>query len=255
MLSYDFFLDLAIILLATKMMGLLTRKIQMPQVVGALLAGVILGPAVPNVVHESDFINKMAELGVIVLMFSAGMETDIKEMKKCGKAAFVIAIAGVGVPLIGGFLVAAMFSEHPLISNMTQLELLKNIFIGVVLTATSVSITVETLREMGKPGPVGDANASKYNKDAEANYKGYLVAEFTYPILPPHEGGAMWFYSLPIHDSLCYPAEKLYKDYLDAIKYENIFSIDVGPNYEGKIREIDVKTLREVGALIGENNS
>jgi len=130
----------------------------MPQVVGALIAGLILGPAVLNVVYESDFIDKMAELGVIVLMFSAGMETDLKEMKRCGKAALVIAILGVIVPLGGGFLVAAMFSEHPLISNMTQLELLKNIFIGVVLTATSVSITVETLREMGKlKTPAGTA--------------------------------------------------------------------------------------------------
>jgi alpha-L-fucosidase len=107
-----------------------------------------------------------------------------------------------------------------------------------------------SLREMGKPGPVGDASATKYNKEAEANYKGYLAAEFTYPILPPHEGGAMWFYSLPKHDELCYPAEKLYGDYMGAVKYGNIFSINIGPNYEGKIREIDIKTLTEVGQLI-----
>jgi len=112
-----------------------------------------------------------------------------------------------------------------------------------------------SLRELGKPGPVGDANATKYNKEAEANYSGYLLAEFTYPILPPHEGGAMWFYSLPKHDSLCHPAEKLYQDYLGAIKYGNIFSIDVGPNYEGRIRDIDAKTLREVGDLIRKNKS
>jgi len=107
-----------------------------------------------------------------------------------------------------------------------------------------------SLREMGTPGPLGDASTTKYNKDAEANYGGYLVAEFTYPILPPHEGGAMWFYSLPIHDSLCHPAEKLYQDYLGAARYGNIFSINVGPNYEGKLRDIDVKMLGEVGALI-----
>ncbi|TFH25525.1 MAG: hypothetical protein E4H10_09275 [Bacteroidia bacterium] len=111
-----------------------------------------------------------------------------------------------------------------------------------------------SLRELGKPGPVGDASATKYNKDAEANYKGYQVAEFTYPILPPHEGGAMWFYSLPKHDSLCHPAEMLYQDYLGAVKYGNIFSIDVGPNYEGKIRDIDVETLQEVGVLIRKND-
>lgn len=107
-----------------------------------------------------------------------------------------------------------------------------------------------SLRELGTPGPVGDASATKYNKEAEANYQGYLVAEFTYPILPPHEGGAMWFYSLPKHDSLCLPADKLYQDYLGAVEYGNIFSINVGPNYEGKLREVDASTLREVGAKI-----
>ncbi len=107
-----------------------------------------------------------------------------------------------------------------------------------------------SLREMGKPGPIGDASTTKYNKDAEANYKGYLAAEFTYPILPPHEGGAMWFYSLPKHDNLCKPAEKIYQDYLGAVKYGNIFSINIGPNYEGKIRNIDAQTLSKVGEYI-----
>jgi alpha-L-fucosidase 2 len=106
------------------------------------------------------------------------------------------------------------------------------------------------LREMGKPGKLGDRNASEYNKEAEASYKGYLVGEFTYPILPPHKGGAMWFYSLPEHDNLCLPADKLFKDYQGAVKYGNIFSINVGPNYTGKLREIDVKTLWQVGEMI-----
>jgi alpha-L-fucosidase len=108
------------------------------------------------------------------------------------------------------------------------------------------------LREMGKPGEIGDASTSRYNKDAEANYQGYLVAEFTYPILPEHEGGAMWFYSLPKHDHLCKPAEDLYRDYLGAVEFKNLFSIDVGPDYEGKIRKIDAKTLRRVGKYIRE---
>ncbi|WP_113674126.1 cation:proton antiporter [Vallitalea guaymasensis] len=156
MLSYGFFLDLAIILLSTKLLGLMTRKIRMPQVVGALLAGLILGPALLNVVHESDFIDKMAELGVIVLMFSAGLETDLKELKKCGKASFIIAVLGVLLPLVGGLVVAGLFAGN--LAHMTQKELLENIFIGVVLTATSVSITVETLREMGKlKSPSGTA--------------------------------------------------------------------------------------------------
>ncbi|HQL94963.1 MAG TPA: hypothetical protein PL005_09810 [Candidatus Hydrogenedentes bacterium] len=88
------------------------------------------------------------------------------------------------------------------------------------------------------------------NKDAEKGYQGYLAAEFTYPILPAHEGGADWFYSLPQHDALCHPAEKLFEDWLGAEKHGNLFSIDVGPNYEGRLRDIDVKTLRELGERV-----
>jgi alpha-L-fucosidase len=106
------------------------------------------------------------------------------------------------------------------------------------------------IRERGQPGAVGDPSASKYNQEAEQEYKGYLVAEFTYPILPEHEGGADWFYSLPRHDDQCHPPEKIYADYLGAVQYGNIFSLDVGPDYEGKIREIDVKTLKQVGDRI-----
>jgi len=111
------------------------------------------------------------------------------------------------------------------------------------------------LRERGRPGKLGDPNATKYNNKAEQGYKGYLVAEFTYPILPRHKGGAQWFYSLPKHDNLCHSAESLYRDYLGALEHANIFSINVGPNYEGRIRDIDVKTLTEVGTLIREQRS
>lgn len=106
------------------------------------------------------------------------------------------------------------------------------------------------LRERGTPGPVGDPNASKYNKDGEANYDGYLVAEFTYPILPEHEGGAQWFYSLPKHDGLCHTPEKIFEDYIGAARHGNLFSLDVGPDYAGRLREIDVTTLLRVGEMI-----
>jgi alpha-L-fucosidase len=103
--------------------------------------------------------------------------------------------------------------------------------------------------EMGRPGPLTDhAAAGPHMRDAPAST--YLLAEFTYPILPPHKGGAMWFYSLPEHDGLCLPPEKLYRDVLGAAQYGNIFSIDVGPDYAGRLREIDVQTLRKVGELI-----
>lgn len=149
MLEIHFLLDLAVILLSTKIFGLITRRVHMPQVVGALLAGLILGPAVFDIVHETDFIDKMARLGVIVLMFGAGMETDIKELKKCGRASLVIALLGVFVPLAGGFAIAAFYNGGSLINTDIKV-LLQNLMLGIILTATSVSITVETLQELGK---------------------------------------------------------------------------------------------------------
>lgn len=149
--SYKYLLDLAVILLSTKVLGLATRKVQMPQVVGALLAGVLLGPAMLGVLTETDFLHNVAEVGVIVLMFSAGLETDIKELKASGKSSFIIALMGVLVPLIGGFGVAWFFSRPGMIETDASCSLiLQNVFIGIILTATSVSITVETLKEMGK---------------------------------------------------------------------------------------------------------
>lgn len=151
MSDYSYLLDLAIILLCTKLLGLATRKVQMPQVVGALLAGLILGPAMFGILKETNFITAVAELGVIVLMFCAGLETDIQELKASGKASFVIALCGVIVPLIGGFGLAYFFNKPGMISSDAEASIfLQNIFIGIILTATSVSITVETLKELGK---------------------------------------------------------------------------------------------------------
>lgn len=145
MLSYEFLFDLALILISTKLFGLITKKVRMPQVVGALVAGVILGPAVLNVLSETEFIQKLAELGVIVLMFTAGLETDINQLKKTGKASFIIAVLGVIIPLVGGFFIANIFNKGNDVNAILQ-----NVFIGIILTATSVSITVETLKEIGK---------------------------------------------------------------------------------------------------------
>lgn len=148
MLSYKYLFDMALILLSTKLFGLVTKKFSMPQVVGALLAGLVLGPAMLNVLHETDFIKQVAELGVIVLMFTAGLETDLTELKKTGKASFIIALLGVLVPLVGGLGIASIFNQESSPEEVSHL--LQNIFIGVILTATSVSITVETLKELGK---------------------------------------------------------------------------------------------------------
>ncbi len=142
-MSYDFLWQIALILVSTKVCGLITRRFQMPQVVGALLAGLLLGPAVFGLLpSDSEMIKQLAELGVIVIMFSAGMETDIRDLKNAGKSGFLVAMLGVLVPLFGGAGLAAWLAPT---ENMLQ-----NFFIGTVLTATSVSITVEALREMGR---------------------------------------------------------------------------------------------------------
>ena len=146
-MSYRYLLDLALILLSTKVLSLVTKRFKLPQVVGALLAGLILGPAVFNIIHETDFIKQLAEVGVIVLLFNAGLESNLSEFKKSGKTSFIVAVMGVMIPLIGGTILAYCIN-HGKVENVSVF--VQNIFIGSVLTATSVSITVETLRELGK---------------------------------------------------------------------------------------------------------
>ncbi len=121
----------------------MTKRFALPQVVGALLAGLLLGPAMLGLLQETTLMDQLAELGVIVLMFNAGLETDLGELKKAGASAFIIALIGVLVPLAGGFALACFF-------NAGADTFLQNVFIGVILTATSVSITVETLKEIGR---------------------------------------------------------------------------------------------------------
>ena len=115
--------------------------------VGALLAGLVLGPACLNILTETQFLTQLSELGVIVLMFSAGMGTDIQELKKCGRTGLLVALLGVLIPLLMGTGLAWAADRAGMIVSASFLE---DVFIGTILTATSVSITVETLKEMGK---------------------------------------------------------------------------------------------------------
>ncbi|MBR1735625.1 MAG: cation:proton antiporter, partial [Firmicutes bacterium] len=143
--EYSYLLFIAIILISTKVIGLITEKINMPQVVGALLAGILLGPSALGLVTETDFLTKSSDIGVILLMFLAGLGTDLDELKANGKASFVVALLGVIIPLAGGFAVYYLFFPDIIASDPNGV--LKGIFVGATLTATSVSITVETLRE------------------------------------------------------------------------------------------------------------
>lgn len=150
---YYVFKDLAIIIFSAKLFGILARKFKAPQVVGQIIAGLIIGPCLLGLVKESEFLLQMAEIGVILLMFSAGLETDFKELLKTGPIAFLIACAGVVIPLLGGtFLYMAYYG----VGSFGTEKFYKAVFIGCILTATSVSITVQTLRDMGKlKGRVG----------------------------------------------------------------------------------------------------
>ena len=145
MLSTQVLLVLALILLSTKFFGIISRRVHLPSVVGALLAGLLIGPACFNIVVETEFLFHLSEIGVIMLMFLAGLDTNIKELKKTGLASLVIAMLGVLIPLLGGFAVYHWFYD----GVGTPEGFIKAVFIGVVLTATSISITVETLRELG----------------------------------------------------------------------------------------------------------
>ena len=153
MVAYDIFKDLAIILIFAKLFGILARKCRAPQVVGEIIAGLLIGPSVLGLVNQSDFLVQMAEIGVILLMFSAGLETNLKDLIKTGPMACLIACAGVFVPLVGGSLLyMGFYGMSPWGSD----EFYTAVFIGVIMTATSVSITVQTLKELGKlKGKVG----------------------------------------------------------------------------------------------------
>ena len=145
--AYEVFRDLAIIIFAAKFFGVMARKCKAPQVVGQIVAGLLVGPCVLGWVAPSDFITHMAEIGVVLLMFEVGLETDLKELVKTGPIALLIACAGVFVPLVlGALLYMGFYGVAPWGSE----EFFKAVFIGTIMTATSVSITVAALQELGK---------------------------------------------------------------------------------------------------------
>lgn len=151
--DFSFLRDLAILLFSAKAFGILARKLHAPEVVGEILAGVLIGPAILGFVSETDFITKMAEIGVIMLMFEAGLATDMKKLKQTGLKATAIACSGVFVPIIlGTILFMAFYGFAPIGSE----DFFKGVFIGTIMSATSVSITVAALKELGKlNGTVG----------------------------------------------------------------------------------------------------
>jgi monovalent cation:proton antiporter-2 (CPA2) family protein len=133
-------LELAAILFASKLAGDLSVRLGQPSVLGKLLIGIVLGPTVLGIVNNTDILKEISQIGVILLMFIAGLETDVDEFKKSGKAATFVGVLGIIVPLSLGYLSGMIMG----------LSTIKAVFLGLLLSATSVSISVQALKEMGK---------------------------------------------------------------------------------------------------------
>ncbi len=136
--SVQYLLDLAIILFAAKVFSTFGKKFGVPEVVGEILAGLVIGSACLGLVKGSDFLSIMAELGVIMLMFEAGLGTNLQELKNSGIKATLIACAGVIVPLVLGTLLFMSFYGFDAPGSE---RFMRGIFLGTIMSATSVSIT------------------------------------------------------------------------------------------------------------------
>lgn len=146
-----FLLDLVLLLSAASIGGWLSGLIKMPKVLGQIVLGIILGPTVLGWLNgENEIIHSMSEIGVIFLMFLAGLETDINELKSSGKGASLIAMGGVIFPLLFGTLIPFMFFKQYLPEGSGHQQFLFALYVGTILTATSVSISVSVLRDMKK---------------------------------------------------------------------------------------------------------
>ncbi|USK87248.1 cation:proton antiporter [Peribacillus asahii] len=133
-------LQLVIILVASKIAGSLSVRLGQPSVLGKLLIGIVLGPSVLGLVNENETLAEFSQIGVILLMFIAGLETDVDEFKRTGKASTLVGFGGSIVPLVLGYFAGVVL-------NLTTME---SLFLGLLLSATSVSISVQALKEMNQ---------------------------------------------------------------------------------------------------------
>lgn len=151
---FEILLPLALILLLGKLFSLMGKKLGLPQVVGMIIAGIILGliKYIPNQTIFTSYtlegLSFLAKIGVILIMFSAGLGTDLKQFKTCGIPSIIITALGVIFPMVFGFLIASAFNGG--FKDMSSHTVISNLFYGTILAATSVSITVAALKELGK---------------------------------------------------------------------------------------------------------
>ena len=136
---HDFFLTLLIILLTARIFAELATRLQSPSVIGELFAGVVLGPSLLGWIEPTEAIRLMAGIGIILLLFEVGLETDVKRLVRTGLESIVVALAGFILPFVFGFGLAYWLFELPLLVSL---------FIGGTLTATSIGITVRVLSDL-----------------------------------------------------------------------------------------------------------
>jgi Kef-type K+ transport system membrane component KefB len=136
----DLLLTIALILVASKLGGATARRLGLPSVFGKLVVGLALGPAIFGLIEADETLSALGEIGIILLMFIAGLETDVAQMRKVGLPAFLAACGGVALPMAAGVGLAYAF-------GMGTAEAF---FLGTILTATSVGITAQTLTELGR---------------------------------------------------------------------------------------------------------
>jgi len=130
--------QLAIILIASKIAGDVSVRLKQPSVLGKLLIGIVLGPTVLGLIEDTEVLKEISNIGVILLMFIAGLETDLDEFKRTGKASAAVGIGGIIVPFGLGYLTGLYMNLSPIQAS----------FLGLLLSATSVSISVQVLKEM-----------------------------------------------------------------------------------------------------------
>lgn len=137
----QFFIELAGILIAARLAGELANRFGAPSVIGELTAGIILGPSVLGWVEPTEIIRLLAEIGIILLLFEVGLETDISRLARSGSRSVVVALGGFVVPFALGYAASRYLFNH---------DLLLALFIGGTLTATSIGVTVRILRDVGR---------------------------------------------------------------------------------------------------------
>ncbi|MFD5261529.1 cation:proton antiporter [Bacillus wiedmannii] len=139
-MEFEFFFQIALILLSTKLAGDLSVRLGQPSVLGKLIVGIVIGPALLGWIENSELLTQLSNVGVILLMFMAGLETDLEELNANRNSSLAVALGGIILPFVGGYV-------SGLVIGMEQGNA---VFLGLLLCATSVSISVQTLRDLGK---------------------------------------------------------------------------------------------------------